>query len=710
MRHGQPRVHAHVQRPHHKYSDKYSLGDSCEWDDCNLTCKETTKIVASDLEAKTMMQREGTCSFRGWEWNHTCTGSHSYCYQQSYKVPDAVFSSTNQCGLGQNGVTYCMADCLALNKLALDPEFAAATEPLWEEGAFNAVQEGGVTLTASQMKARHFCGNEDRCQWKAGGATGPGQCEWVKGCGQSWPSWVIKQKPFAERADMLTHKNGGCDEDTCALARSGGGGSPIDLHGQCESVAVVRNLGGRLRNSRCLEKCELRGDATDCMSRGKAGWLSEDGWYADAFGAKAQCGAPMWLTNEGDSLLNRKYKLGTSASTGYGGAPAVRGIPQECVSMCRWIQTDSDNSAAGAAATGTCFTSCEFRLSEGDCVGSATAPSGCVWDPTAETGVLEIGGLPQTIACSGTPAAPLHSADPAVLRQEALAKQDAAAPGHKGGGGFGGPVSTCILAAYLEDGRDAAQECYATVTLKLTEPVYVPPVAAVANGMCSDAASTACSKDDDCAVPAVCKGQPIDRSTCKQTPKRVVKATLAIDITAEPEPEPAVDGGAAGAPASFLSFLANEEHSREFLAGGSGTCSDTGNACASDAECGVCSAPAPATLVTGFWCAGRDYHGTWYRTRTPWPPPAPPSRAEHALSIYVDNQSADRWLPAPIHPFTYPSIHPAPPQSSTPCATRTTCCPTPTSTAMASAARQRRARPARAPAPPASAACPISTA
>merc|ERR1719253_41322 len=156
-----------------------------------------------------------------------------------------------------------------------------------------------------------------------------------------------------------------CDKNTCEAARAGGGGSAIDLHGMCASVKVVTGV-GRLRRERCFHKCELRNTEEHCMSPGEGGRLSKT--------YQGQPCGPLKLDDDG--------KLDPENG--------MLQLPQECVSMCSWINNK-------------CMTSCEMRLTQGDCTGT------CKWDGNKATGVLEFGGLPDLIACSGEPSIPLKA-------------------------------------------------------------------------------------------------------------------------------------------------------------------------------------------------------------------------------------------------------------------------------------------------------------
>lgn len=286
-----------------------------------------------------------------------------------------------------------------------------------------------------------------------------------------------------------------CDRQTCGLARSGGGSSPIDLHGSCSSVAVVHNVGPRMRVSRCYEKCELRPDKKACDSLGSGGQMAHGGVYTDPKGKTASCGQPILMTDDGVITDDKKK-----------GKPRV---PQVCVGMCRWV--------ADAPGGGSCFTSCEMRADKGKC-----EAGGCTWndnggfmglsaDSSKELGATEYGALPVLIPCTGVPTKALY--DKTQIAQQAAAMAAAAGPGQKGGGGFGGPVSTCILAAVLAGKTQTAAEAACNVKVKLElderfERRYVRP-----------------TKD---------KTGRVNKAMCKQFPMATDKFTLQIEIKESP--------------------------------------------------------------------------------------------------------------------------------------------------------------------------------
>jgi hypothetical protein len=177
---------------------------------------------------------------------------------------------SNKCDFGSFNLQHCLPDCESLNKLALDEAYKLA-EPKFE---------------TSLAKAEHFCNIEKAyCEWKGG------KCQWKMSCDQSWPPALIKTKPFKIQEQMINFRRMDmCDEQTCTAARSGGGSSPMLLHGHCMDVKVVRAV-GRLRNQRCFLKCELRSTKEHCMSIGEGGRLKDN--YEDM-----PCGA-MKLTEDG---------------------------------------------------------------------------------------------------------------------------------------------------------------------------------------------------------------------------------------------------------------------------------------------------------------------------------------------------------------------------------------------------------------------------
>jgi len=92
-------------------------------------------------------------------------------------------------------------------------------------------------------------------------------------------------------------------------------------------------------------------------------------------------------------------------------------------------------------------------------------------------GVLEYGGLPDVISCTGDPTVPVSTATLAKDAAKAVKKYSNYS---RGGAGFSGPVSSCILRASFDQGNAPKPQhnCYNTVQLKLDtryEKVFVPP-------------------------------------------------------------------------------------------------------------------------------------------------------------------------------------------------------------------------------------------
>jgi hypothetical protein len=111
-------------RPDKKTCDPLSNRDYCEWDDCKRECKDSTKAILPDFDRKAHEQLKSTCYDRGydqtWYWNYSCTGQYSPCYLTAPAVRE---------------LPKCRVDCLALNKLGLDPAYAAA-EPTFPGPGF----------------------------------------------------------------------------------------------------------------------------------------------------------------------------------------------------------------------------------------------------------------------------------------------------------------------------------------------------------------------------------------------------------------------------------------------------------------------------------------------------------------------------------------------------------------------------------------------
>jgi hypothetical protein len=407
--------HVCHRRPDRDTCDPGGQGTECEWDDCLRKCKDSTKAPQWDLAGKRKLQLESDCFERGvnsrWYWNYQCTGKHSHCWIEDYKTVNQIWRANsegvgNKCDFGTFNLQHCLPDCEALNKLALD----------------EAYKEAEPKFATSAAKAEHFCNIEKAyCEWKGG------KCQWKMSCDQSWPSSIIKTKPFKTQEQMINFRRMDmCDKQTCTAARSGGGSNPLSIHGQCMDVKVVRGV-GRLRNQRCFLKCELRSTKEHCMSIGEGGRLK------DTYEGKP-CG-PMKLNDNGvPDDVNGKMQY-----------------PQECVSMCAWKEQHVESDTA-------CYTACEFRETEQDCIAG-----GCNWDADPKTGVKEYGGLPDLIKCTGRPNKPLFTAGNVAMQ----AANQVAGFTRKGGAGFIGPVSTCILADRLS-GKEPSH-CYSDVALTLDE-------------------------------------------------------------------------------------------------------------------------------------------------------------------------------------------------------------------------------------------------
>ena len=135
-----------------------------------------------------------------------------------------------------------------------------------------------------------------------------------------------------------------------------------------------------------------------CRLIGKGGRIGEK--YTDPSGKSKECGKPMLLDEDGfftDDEAKGSWRL-----------------PQQCIGMCHWD-----------AEKGKCFTDCSFRKTKEQCTG------GCKWnpnggflgmggDPKQPAAVLEFGGLPFPVMCTGIASDALWDQESAKAHSEAV--------------------------------------------------------------------------------------------------------------------------------------------------------------------------------------------------------------------------------------------------------------------------------------------------
>ena len=488
-------------RTNRRTCDRFGKGEECQWDDCKNRCVETTKAFPIKPVDKIEQLKEAVCKTRANAFG-SCTGKHSYCNA----VEDLSGDWPNWT---------CIPDCLAINKLALNEEWAKA------KPAFNT----------SADKAEKYCTNEALCEWKEGA------CSWWENpdkqlaCGRSWPPSVLDGLSHADSKSLTNTYSGGFGPpipgggNTCAFKRYGGGNVPIVMPGQCETVGINTYIGQPLRSTRCFEKCELRESEAHCMSPGEGGplWGSyeepnncrehRDACVAacadddnDGFknkdchdaciqkantcreGHQKKCdagenGGPTFTLNpDGTFVSGGAVTGGTRRTTGLGflevasrakarfGGMDIHGfghpgpkIPQECLSMCRW-------------AAGKCFTSCETIAKQSPVSEQKTncEAAGCTWKipPSAMNP-----GMPISVECTGTPTKghwPSSTDDNKKNTKELFL-----AEAHKHAGNKDESASGCIMEQLYSNPsavdqsskawHDKQKTCYEKVELKVNE-------------------------------------------------------------------------------------------------------------------------------------------------------------------------------------------------------------------------------------------------
>jgi len=490
----------------------------CEWDDCKRECSEKPERVANlNLAAKEDYMKETSCHGRGvdstWFYDFACSGKHSHCYVEDMRTPsfqrpfadqrrflnygDQCYESpctdgtcstfwsptcvwnekwshpeSDGCDWGEEldcGGPRCRADCLAINKLMLDPTYKDSEPKFPTNGA----------------KAEHFCRLEG-CSWDEEYK----KCEWGlrQGCSIAWPRQISKHFTQAQLRGLNDGRDqdggmGSWDEQSCIQSRAGGEDGVV-LHGQCDHVQVI-TMKGRLPRSRCFEKCELRATERHCMSPGEGGRI---GNMDERFVRTLEYFSPSGVRTPCDSFP-AKINTATGEVVGENDPLGTLQMPMECISMCRW-----------KADTNQCVTSCEMRKTEEACV-----KGGCDWDATTGINfgpgkVAQYGtGINFGMTCTGLglpdgiPNSPLYdgleggrAVESVRTKLTTIQREKAQAlgygwPNRLGGSSFDGPVSDCVLESHLrgvyEQGKTEAElaitaparaaACYASVQLQL---------------------------------------------------------------------------------------------------------------------------------------------------------------------------------------------------------------------------------------------------